>query len=331
MFTDLKKILYIFIFTLLGGVVLAQDDSDENRFDFDYTLTPKDVTIADIKVTGASSYEDYVLIGFSGLNKGQEIRVPGADLTNVVKRFWKQGFFSDVKILCDTLRNDSIWLTIALKQLPRVSTINFYGLKKGEVEDIEKTIEVQKGKQLNADAIDRTKIAIRKFLSEKGFHNAEILAKKEEIKDKIAEKNREIETHNAGVQEKDDKYKNSLIRQQTELELQFMQIRNGEFTDSELIDMGYYKDIVDCVKAYYDTLDLETAYNDMVKEQRLVVFLGDYYAHLCFSYRQQYLDYLGIEAFELINSPENEHDALCDARWNLNLYNTIKNKYGIQI
>lgn len=128
------------------------------------------------------------------------------------------------------------------------------------------------------------------------IHNAEILAKKEEIKDKIAEKNREIETHNAGVQEKDDKYKNSLIRQQTELELQFMQIRNGEFTESELIDMGYYKDVVDCVRAYYDTLDLETAYNDMIKEQRLVVYLGDYYAHLCFSYRQQYLDYLEFQA-----------------------------------
>jgi outer membrane protein insertion porin family len=175
MLKTLKKILFIFIFALLGSVAFAQNDSDENRFDFDYTLTPKDVKIADIKITGASSYEDYVLIGFSGLNKGQTIRIPGADLTNVVKRFWKQGFFSDVKILCDTLRNDSIWLTIALKQLPRVSNINFYGLKKGEVEDLEKTLEIQKGKQFNADAIDRSKIAIRKFLSEKGFHNAEVL------------------------------------------------------------------------------------------------------------------------------------------------------------
>jgi outer membrane protein insertion porin family len=65
------------------------------------------------------------------------------------------------------MRNDSIWLTIALKQLPRVSIVNFYGLKKSDIEDLEKTLEIQKGKQLNADASDRTKIAIRKFLSEK--------------------------------------------------------------------------------------------------------------------------------------------------------------------
>ena len=46
---------------------------------------------------------------------------------------------------------------------------------------------------------------------------------------------------------------------------------------------------------------------------------------------KQYLDYLGITAADLISEPENEHDALCDARWNLKLYNMIKNTYGIQI
>ena len=130
--------MFIFIFALCGVALLAQDDSDENRFVYDYTLTPKEVTIADIKVTGASSYEDYVLVGFSGLSKGQKIRIPGADLTNVVKRFWKQGFFSDVKILADRVENDSIWLTIALKQLPRVSTVNFYGLKKAKLKTLKK-------------------------------------------------------------------------------------------------------------------------------------------------------------------------------------------------
>jgi outer membrane protein insertion porin family len=67
----LKKLLYILFLTLCAVGLFAQDDSDENRFGFDYSLTPKEVTIADIKITGASSYEDYVLIGFSGLNKGQ--------------------------------------------------------------------------------------------------------------------------------------------------------------------------------------------------------------------------------------------------------------------
>lgn len=46
---------------------------------------------------------------------------------------------------------------------------------------------------------------------------------------------------------------------------------------------------------------------------------------------KQYLDYLGIIATDIVTEPENEHDALEDARWNFKLYSSIKNKYGIQI
>ena len=47
---------------------------------------------------------------------------------------------------------------------------------------------------------------------------------------------------------------------------------------------------------------------------------------------KQYLDYLGINDYRtLLNPPENEHDALCDAKWNLNLYKQIKTKYGVKI
>lgn len=171
----LKRLLRISILSLTLLVSPVSLFADEERFAYDYVRPPRDLTIADIIVEGAESYEDYVLVGFSGLVKGQKISVPGADITDVVKRFWKQGFFSDVKIYMDELGGDSVNITISLKQLPRVSNINFFGMKKSEVEDLEKVIEVQKGKQLNADAIDRTKIAIRNFFYEKGFLNTDVL------------------------------------------------------------------------------------------------------------------------------------------------------------
>lgn len=170
----LYKILPVVIAALMLSVCVSVS-GEEERFAYSYTSQPREVRIADIIITGAESYEDYILVGFSGLNRGQTISVPGADLTDVVKRFWKQGYFSDVKIYLDELGGDSVNVTIALKQLPRVSNVNFFGMKKGEIDDIEKSIEVQKGKQLNADAIDRTKIAIRNFYYEKGFLNTEVL------------------------------------------------------------------------------------------------------------------------------------------------------------
>ncbi len=175
-FFKLSATILAVMITLFSQPILAQDDmQDDDRFAVDYGAKAQDLTIADIKITGADSYEDYVLIGFSGLNIGESIRIPGNDITSAVKRFWNQGYFSDVKIIMDRVENDSVWLTIALKQLPRVTKVNFFGLKKSEIEDISLVLEVQEGKQLNADAIDRTKIAISKYLYEKGFYNADIL------------------------------------------------------------------------------------------------------------------------------------------------------------
>ena len=48
----------------------------------EYTLQPKTYEIADIKVTGADSYEDFVLIGFSGLAVGDKIEIK-AELISV--------------------------------------------------------------------------------------------------------------------------------------------------------------------------------------------------------------------------------------------------------
>ena len=63
-----------------------------------YSATPKKYEIGGIKVEGVKNYEDYVLIGLSGLSVGQTITVPGDDITTAVKRYWRHGLFSDVRI-----------------------------------------------------------------------------------------------------------------------------------------------------------------------------------------------------------------------------------------
>ena len=55
-----------------------------------YSGTPKKYEIADIKVEGVKNYEDYVLIGLSGLSVGQTITVPGDEITGAIKRYWRR-------------------------------------------------------------------------------------------------------------------------------------------------------------------------------------------------------------------------------------------------
>lgn len=140
----------------------------------EYTFQRKTYEIADITVSGADNYEDFVLIGFSGLAVGDKIEVPGEEITKSIRRFWKQGLFSDIKITATKIEGDKIWLNIALKQRPRISDLVYNGLKKSEREDVEIKVGLSKGSQMTPNSIDRAQTVIKKYFAEKGFHNTEV-------------------------------------------------------------------------------------------------------------------------------------------------------------
>ena len=165
---------------LLGcaPVVLAQEVNTEDEPEKPvilYTGQSKKYEIADIQVEGADNYEDYVIIGLSGLSKGQTITVPGDEITQACRRYWRHGLFSNVKITADKIEGNKIWLTIHLTMRPRVSDIRYSGVKKSEREDIEARVALLKGNQITPNAIDRAKTLIKRYYDEKGFKNAEII------------------------------------------------------------------------------------------------------------------------------------------------------------
>ena len=68
---------------LVPGQASAQD-TNQNKTDKPlilYSGTPQKYEIGGIRVTGGEGYEDYVLIGLSGLSVGQTITVPGDEVT----------------------------------------------------------------------------------------------------------------------------------------------------------------------------------------------------------------------------------------------------------
>ena len=139
-----------------------------------YYSSPQKYTIADITVSGIKHYEANLLINISGLEVGQEITVPGDDITNSIRKFWRHGLFSDVTISATKLVNSKIWLNIDLKERPRLSLINYHGMKKSEKEEIEKSIAMIKGSQVTPNLINRTNQIITAHFVEKGFHNVEV-------------------------------------------------------------------------------------------------------------------------------------------------------------
>ena len=186
----MTKINKVLMLLALSGVSLTMSAQQKIvNPDITYSGTPKTYKLAGLTVTGIEGYEDYVLTGISGLAVGQELEVPGTAITDAVKRYWKHGLFSDVSILADSIVGDNIYLKIYLAPRPRISTINYNGLKKTEREDMDKKLGLLKGGQITPNMIDRAKILAKKYFEDKGYKNAEVFIRQ---RDDVAAKNQVI-------------------------------------------------------------------------------------------------------------------------------------------
>ncbi|MBO6125514.1 MAG: outer membrane protein assembly factor BamA [Bacteroidaceae bacterium] len=164
--------LVILLLTTLLSDVCGQVGQREIKPVIDYSRSPRTYYIANIAIDGIKNYDEYLLLGLSGLNVGQSITIPGEEISNVVKRYWRNGLFSSVAISVDSLVNDSVYLHIQLAQRPRISEINYSGVRKGERDELQEKLGLIKDNQLTPNMLDRAKILCERYFSDKGFKNA---------------------------------------------------------------------------------------------------------------------------------------------------------------
>ena len=135
---------------------------------------PKKYEIADIEVTGADNYDDHIVIGYSGLKLGDVVEIPGNEITTAAKRIMRQRLFSQVQIKVKKVVGNEAWLEICLRQQPRISKVNYIGMKKGEREDLQEQLQLLKGNQITPNDINRATAIVKKYFDNKGFGNATV-------------------------------------------------------------------------------------------------------------------------------------------------------------
>ena len=137
-----------------------------------YTGAAHKYTIGGFNLSGAENLEPSVVIGVSGLSIGDVISVPGDEVTNAIKRYWKHGLFEDVCITADSIKGNYIYLGITLRQRPRVSQLNIKGIKKSEREELETKVGIHPGGHITPDIISRAEKVIKNYYDDKGYKNA---------------------------------------------------------------------------------------------------------------------------------------------------------------
>ena len=168
-----------------------------------FTGMPKKYEIAGIRVSGLQNYEDYIVIGYSGLSVGDVVEIPGDAITSAAKRFWRQGLFSKIQIKVEKVCGDKAWLLFDLRQQPRISQINYHGVKKNEREELQQRLNLNPGNQITQNIVQRAKEIISSYFKQKGFGNVDVditqspdLSKENEmIVDINIDKNEKVKVH----------------------------------------------------------------------------------------------------------------------------------------
>nr|WP_308813198.1 outer membrane protein assembly factor BamA [Aestuariibaculum sp. M13] len=145
----------------------------------------REYTLGDITVLGNTAFEEQTIITYSGLRKGQEITIPGEDISAAIKKLWNSKLFSDIEIYITKVEGDTAFLEIRLSDLPQLNELKVNGVKKGKVEGIIKDNKLNKGVKVTENLITTTKNYLTSKYKKEGFLNTKVYIDTKEVKDSL--------------------------------------------------------------------------------------------------------------------------------------------------
>lgn len=165
---QIKSVKIVLSILLFGSVFQLQA---QDRIPFEQA---KKYILAGVNVNGKISYNQQTVVTFSGMEKGQEISVPGEEISNAIKKLGKLGLFSDIDFYVNKAEGDSIWLDLNIAELPKLNEVKFQGVKKAKTEALIKDNSLTKGKIVNENLITTTKNYIENKYKKDGYYKAKV-------------------------------------------------------------------------------------------------------------------------------------------------------------
>lgn len=173
--------LLLVIFGIMPQLSNAQDLPISNA---------KKYEIAEINVTGSTSYNESTVIAFTGLKVGDELYVPGDKLSKVLKKLWDLGLFSDINFYLTKVEDGKAYLELEIVEVPKLETAKVRGIKERKRNDLIKDFDVEKGTKLTDNFRIKLKNGIEKKYRKKGFHDANAEITTSEISDSLSQENK---------------------------------------------------------------------------------------------------------------------------------------------
>ena len=130
------------------------------------------VKLLGVTIEGLKTADPTIIQINSGLTQGKEITAD--DIQNAIKNLWSLNLFSDVEIVQDKEVAGGIYLTIRVKEYPRLEKYEVVGNKKIKKDDIDKELEFYRGQVVSPYQINKARKKLKKLYADKGYLLAEI-------------------------------------------------------------------------------------------------------------------------------------------------------------
>ncbi|MEY2829178.1 MAG: hypothetical protein RIQ33_1036 [Bacteroidota bacterium] len=172
----IRFFLIAFIASLSTSPIFAQNDS--------LVLLPQSYELGGYTISGTKYLDQDILKTYTGLVVGQKITLPGEEISKAIQALWKQGLFANIQVNITKTIGTSIFLDFELTERPRLGKWTYRGVGKGDAEDLNKKIQLIKGKVFTQNIKVNSIQSIKDYFFEKGYTGVEI--KCIETKDTIA-------------------------------------------------------------------------------------------------------------------------------------------------
>lgn len=160
-----NKILASLLLTLVfvPGIVKAQQDDG-----------PQTYRIVSITTTGNKLYDSKTIVGYSGLQVGDEIAVPSDESREAIRKLWNLGLFSDISLTIDRVVGNEAYLIFSVKELPRVESVVIKGNSEIDTDDLRAKIDIVPGEVVSQQKLKDIEYNLEKYYAEEGYSLAEV-------------------------------------------------------------------------------------------------------------------------------------------------------------
>jgi outer membrane protein insertion porin family len=134
---------------------------------------PTKYEIADISVSG-EGFDKALILAVIGISPGQRVSIPGDEITNAVQALWKQGLFSDAKLVLKKIDGGKVWLEVQVKSRPRLTSFKFPNVKKSQAKKLKEQIRISAGALVTEQLISNAVYHIKQYYIGKGRPNSTI-------------------------------------------------------------------------------------------------------------------------------------------------------------